>query len=126
MSDHFTLTPLNLILIISAVWRLGSLLANEDGPFLVFRHLRQHARQWSAEIRFFQAMHFSTGLECEWCNSLWISFPFVLLWVLLGDVVLLFALPLSLSAGVIVLKYLVECLNCLKDYLELLGKETKG
>jgi hypothetical protein len=52
-----------------AVWRLGHLLAHEDGPFdLVFR-LRKAAG----------GGFFGSLLDCFYCLSLWLALPFAFL-----------------------------------------------
>ena len=35
-----------------AAWRLASLVANEDGPWQIFKRIRQRAEQWCKEYKF--------------------------------------------------------------------------
>jgi hypothetical protein len=49
-----------------AVWRLSSMLSNEDGPFDVFKDIRESAPK-------------NSGIDCLWCVSIWIALPFALI-----------------------------------------------
>jgi hypothetical protein len=110
------ITAINLVILVSAIWRLCSLVANEDGPFLIFDRIRRLALRLTRRSRFFGALHFYQGLVCEWCNSIWFAVPAAVAWWYFGDVVLLAALPLALSAWVIVLKYAVRLLQNAEEY----------
>jgi hypothetical protein len=107
----------NCLILLSALWRICSLFANEDGPFAVFDRFRRLALRLTRRNRLFAALHFYQGLVCEWCNSVWFAVPLVLVWYYLGDVVVLIVLPLALSAWVIILKYAVHLLQNAEEYL---------
>lgn len=110
------ITPLNLFVLLSALWRLCSLVANESGPFDMFGRLRSLAERLSNENPFFRAFHLHEGLCCEWCNSIWFSTVMVVMWLYFGEVVLLVVLPLALSAWVIVMKYAIHYLQNAETY----------
>ena len=57
---------LYVILSIFAVWRLTHMLGKEDGPFDVFYLIRKKAG----------AGFFGNLLDCFYCISIWIAFPF--------------------------------------------------
>ncbi len=57
---------LGFVLCILAVWRLTHLLSQEDGPFDLVVSFR----------KLFGQGFFGSLLDCFYCLSLWISFPF--------------------------------------------------
>lgn len=105
------ITPINLFLLVSAVWRLSSLLANEKGPFYMFQTIRRHAAILEKRNKFIHNLHLYEGVSCEWCNSVWFSSVSVLCWCILGDVVLLILMPLAISTWTIIIKYVVHTLE---------------
>ena len=60
------MNSLEMILIILAVWRLTHLLSEEDGPFDIIFKIRK-----KAGTGFFGSL-----LDCFYCVSIWIAFPF--------------------------------------------------
>jgi len=94
-----------------AAWRLASLVANEDGPWMIFKRLRQRAEQWCQKYRFCNELGLYELFSCEWCNSIWIGAGLTLLYLWNGESILYIALPLALSTVVILIKYLVEFLQ---------------
>jgi hypothetical protein len=111
--------PLNIFFLLSlAAWRLASLVANEDGPWMVFKRLRQRAEQWCKQYRFCSELGLYELFSCEWCNSIWIGAGLTLLYLWLGETILYLALPLALSTVVIIIKYVVQVLQTAQQYLE--------
>jgi hypothetical protein len=79
---------MNLILAILAVWRITHLIGKEDGPFDIIFKLRKKAGPG----------FFGNLMDCFYCLSIWVSFPFGI-W--LGENIvqkLLFSLALSGAA----------------------------
>jgi len=110
---------LNIFFILSlAAWRLASLLANEDGPWMMFKRLRQRAEQWCKKYRFCSELGLYELFSCEWCNSLWIGAGLTLLYLWVGETILYLALPLALSTVAIIIKYVVQVLQSAQQYLE--------
>ena len=101
-----------------AAWRLASLLANEDGPWFVFKHLRQRAEQWCKSYKFCRELGLYELITCEWCNSVWIGAGLTALYLWMGESILYIALPLALSTVAIVLKYVVQVLQSAQQFLE--------
>ncbi|HSL45626.1 MAG TPA: DUF1360 domain-containing protein [Anaerolineales bacterium] len=101
-----------------AAWRLASLVANENGPWQMFKRLRQRAEQWCRQYQFCHELGLYELFSCEWCNSIWIGTGLTLLYIWIGDSILYVAIPLALSTVVIVIKYAVEFLQAAKDFLE--------
>lgn len=126
-----------VLLLTPAIWRTASLLANEDGPFRVFKRFRRFARQlcdkrtekrsWLYKIacRFARRFHLYQGLCCEWCNSIWISIPVWTAYLLFGIAVVYVLLPLTLSAGAIFIKFIIQNLECLLSKRDLEVKLLK-
>jgi len=94
-----------------AAWRLASLIANEDGPWYMFKRLRQRAEDWCKRYKFCRELGLYELVSCEWCNSIWIGTLLTLLYIWIGETILYIALPLALSTVVIVIKYVVEFLQ---------------
>ena len=105
-----------------AAWRLASLVANEDGPWMVFKRLRQRAEQWCKNYRFCREMGVYDLFSCEWCNSIWIGAGLTLLYLWIGDAILYIALPLAFSTVAIVIKYVVQVLQSAQKYFETSNK----
>jgi hypothetical protein len=101
-----------------AAWRLASLIANEDGPWLMFKRLRQRAEQWCQNYRFCRELGLYELVTCEWCNSIWIGAGLTALYLWIGEAILYLALPLALSTVVIIIKYVVQLLQTAHQFLE--------
>lgn len=105
-----------------AAWRLASLVANEDGPWQMFRRLRARAEQWCKNYKFCREFGLYDLFACEWCNSIWIGAGLTLLYLWIGESILYLAIPLALSTIVIILKYVVQCLQTAQQFLEQTNK----
>jgi hypothetical protein len=115
--------PLNIFFILSlAAWRLASLVANEDGPWMMFRRLRQRAEQLCKRYRFCSDLGLYELFSCEWCNSIWIGAGLTLLYLWIGGAILYVALPLALSTVAIILKYVVQLLQAAQQHFETTNK----
>jgi hypothetical protein len=101
-----------------AAWRLASLIANEDGPWLMFKRLRGRAAQWCNQYRFCRELGLYDLFACEWCNSIWIGTGLTLLYLWIGEAILYLALPFAFSAVVIMIKYVVQLLQTAQQRLE--------
>lgn len=101
-----------------AAWRLASLVANEDGPWMVFRRLRQRAEMWCKKYRFCSELGLYELFSCEWCNSIWIGTILTVMYLWLGETILYLALPLALSTVAIVIKYVVQTLQSAQQFFE--------
>jgi hypothetical protein len=105
-----------------AAWRLASLVANEDGPWQMFKRLRQRAEYWCQKYRFCSELGLHELFACEWCNSIWIGTGLTLLYLWMGETMLYLAMPLALSTIVIIIKYLVQFLQTAQQFLESTNK----
>jgi hypothetical protein len=101
-----------------AAWRLASLIANEDGPWLMFKRFRQLAEYWCNKYKFCSDLGLHELVTCEWCNSVWIGAGLTLLYIWIGDTILYLAMPLALSTVVIIIKYVVQTLQGAQKYFE--------
>jgi hypothetical protein len=59
----------DFILISLAVWRISSLLAQENAPGDILKKLR--IKLASLDGKFWQNV--SNGVHCVWCNSIWVA-----------------------------------------------------
>lgn len=108
-----------------AAWRLASLLANEDGPWMMFKRLRQQAERWCNKYRFCRELGLHDLVACEWCNSVWIGIVLTVLYLWLGESILYLALPLALSTVAIIIKYVVQILQSAQKFLETKDKSPE-
>lgn len=111
------MTAINIFIFISALWRLVSLFANEDGPFYVFQRLREIVKQIDTSIAFFHSFRLYEGYTCEWCLSIWIAAPLSLFWYWQGDIIIYILFPLACSTWVIFLKYAIQNMEIIQDKL---------
>jgi hypothetical protein len=105
-----------------AAWRLASLIANEEGPWMVFKRLRGRAEQWCNRYKFCRELGLYELVTCEWCNSIWIGVGLTLLYLWIGETILYLSLPLALSTVAIIIKYIVELLQTAQQFLETTNK----
>jgi hypothetical protein len=121
------LMPLNIFFFLSlAAWRLASLLANEDGPWMVFKRLRQKAEEWCKRYRFCSELGLHELVSCEWCNSIWIGAGLTLLYLWMGEAILYLAVPLALSTVAIIIKYVVQLLQSAQQFFETNNKSQQS
>ena len=101
-----------------AAWRIASLIANEDGPWQMFKRFRILAEYWCNKYKFCSELGLHELVTCEWCNSVWIGAGLTLLYLWIGETILYLALPLALSTVVIIIKYVVQTLQSAQQYFE--------
>src|SRR5262245_18259914 len=94
-----------------AAWRLASLIANEDGPWMIFKRIRQRAEQWCQKYRFCNELGLYELFSCEWWNTIWIGAGLTLFYIWMGESIFFIALPFALSTVVILIKYVLEFLQ---------------
>jgi uncharacterized protein DUF1360 len=100
-----------------AAWRLASLIANEDGPWMIFKRFRQNAERWCKSYRFCRELGLYELISCEWCNSIWIGVGLTVLYLWIGEAILYVALPLALSTVAIIIKHVVQLLETAQQFL---------
>lgn len=111
------ITILKLFIVILGNWRISSLVANENGPFHIFKKFREWCAFMCNNNKFCEDLHLYELVECEWCNSIWFCGFTVVLWFFIGDIVLVPLLWLCLSACVIFVKFIIQNLEVLHDLL---------
>lgn len=98
-SDWWSVSPMDLVLLGLATWRLTSLLIQEDGPwdFLArFRHwlgVRYDERSLPYGLNTLAAL-----FTCMWCGSVWTGGVLAVAYWVLPSLTLMVCLPLALSA----------------------------
>ena len=88
-----------------ATWRISSLLVREDGPFFIFRKLRELTgieHDEDGNIELLPENLWAGLLSCVWCTSVWVAFVWVIFWYLAPWSVWVAVWP-ALSAGAILL-----------------------
>lgn len=108
-----------------AAWRLASLVANEDGPWLVFKRIRERAEGWCKRYRFCREFGLYELFACEWCNSVWIGAGLTVVYLWIGETILFIALPLALSTVAIIIKHIVQLLQTAQQFFESADKAPK-
>lgn len=108
-----------------AAWRLASLIANEDGPWYVFKRFRVRAEEWCNTYRFCRELGLHELVTCEWCNSVWIGAFITALYLWLGDTILYIAIPLALSTVAIIIKYVLELLQTAQQFFDRTNKSQQ-
>ena len=108
-----------------AAWRLASLIANEDGPWQMFRRLRERAEQWCNKYRFCREFGIYELVTCEWCSSVWIGAGLTVLYLWLGETILYLALPFALSTVVIIIKHIVQLLQTAQQFYDTTGRSQE-
>jgi hypothetical protein len=53
---------------------------------------------------------------CPWCSSFWIALGWVVLWLVFGRVAFYLALPLAISAGVIIINEVIDWLGQVQSH----------
>jgi hypothetical protein len=91
-----------------ATWRVASLLVQEDGPFRIFRRLReltgiQHDDDLGGDIYLVPDTFLAGILSCVWCCSIWAAIVWTLLWFLIPDISIWMAIPFGISGGAILM-----------------------
>lgn len=100
------MTTVHLIVLILATWRFSSLLSDEPGPWDIFEKFRTHIGiiyvEGSKTGERDGKNELAKNVLCTWCNSLYLVAPFwTLLYVLLGEIAVLIALPFAFSTAAI-------------------------
>ncbi len=108
-----------------AAWRLASLIANEDGPWQMFKRFRQLAERWCNKYKFCSDLGLHELVTCEWCNSVWIGIGLTVLYIWIGETILYLALPFALSTVAIIIKYIVQILQTMQQNLENTNKSQQ-
>ena len=96
---------MTLLITILATWRIASLIAREDGPWNIFLRLRlKLGFEYNVKSELIAETELARGIECIWCNSLWIA-PFTVLPLVSDPLEWIFHV-LAVSTGVIVVEKL--------------------
>ena len=97
---------MNFLIVSLAIWRLTSLLVNEDGPFAIFEKLRHVIGvRWDDNSEQHGTNVIAEGFVCVWCASVWLGGLGALM---LSGSVLEWALnTLALSAVAIIIEEVV-------------------
>jgi hypothetical protein len=84
-----------------ATWRIASMLVQEDGPFFIFRHLREKTgieHDDSGDILVIPESFGAGVLSCVWCCSVWVAFGWTVLWLFFPEIAAKLATVFALSA----------------------------
>lgn len=94
----------DFVLLALATWRTATMLVKEDGPWLMFEHLRLRVGlqppQHPAMTRETDPPGQMPGsiLNCVWCTSMWVAAAFTLLFAFKRKAALWVAMPFALSS----------------------------
>ena len=116
----------HILLLVAATWRMASLICNEEGPFDIFGANRRAFRRLHKRSAFFRATHLNSGINCEWCVSVWLAFPFLAMYTLYPQATIWYATALTLSTGTIFTKFVIQTLEALKANREVATEEAQA
>lgn len=105
------MTPVEFVILGMATWRSASLLVRENGPFHLFRRMREgvgitHDDQGKPLI--IPDGTLAGILSCVWCCSMWTALLWLGLWLWLGETGVKLAMVFALSAAAIWLDGWIE------------------
>ena len=106
---------LYFIILALATFRIGYLIADEDGPFGLLDKMRQVIgvkRDQMGEN--FGTNNFATGVICVWCNSIWIAAGLTGVYMYDKGLVVLVCLPFALSAVALVIAEIVKMIMAIR------------
>ena len=95
------MNELDLVLFALATWRISSLLCHEDGPYAIFRRMREELERRGSEL-------FWALLQCVWCTSVWVGTGLIIFWMVAPTVARPFAIVMSASTVAILLQTWIE------------------
>jgi len=96
-----------LLIFILATWRISSLLVKEDGPFFLFKRLRERSgiqHDENGDVFMVPESFLAGVLSCVWCSSMWVAIGWFAFWLAWPDVAVMSAIPFAISAGSIFLE----------------------
>lgn len=98
------MTPFRFTILALAIWRIANLLVNEDGPWLVFEHIRLRAGLQPPAYPGLERDTDPPGqmpgilFTCVWCMSVWVAGAWLALFAISKSVAHWVAMPFALSA----------------------------
>lgn len=104
------MTTATIVIFGLATWRVSSLLVGEDGPFYIFRKIREKfgiTHDENGKPLAIPDGFFAQLLSCVFCASIWIGTGWLVFWLLSPDIAVKFAAVFSFSTIAILLdKYI--------------------
>ena len=91
---------IHFLLLSLATWRIASLFTSEDGPFGIFRKLRDKVgivHDENGDVCIVPDKFWCELLSCIWCFSVWVGWGMVALYIFLPNIAIYFSVWLSLS-----------------------------
>ena len=100
---------MGLVILGLAVWRVSSLLVNEEGPWELFARLRHRLGvRYDVRSKPIGTTMVSKALTCVWCTSVWVGTGGGVFYLLAPRLTMALCLPLALSAVAILVNKAVE------------------
>jgi hypothetical protein len=104
-------SPLELLIVCAAVWRVSALLTRERGPFDLFLKLRGwagiSADDEGRPLTWNESNFWASLFSCAWCASVWLgTLATIGLWLAPSETVWL-SMPLAISAAAILMDRLM-------------------
>jgi len=103
--------PIDFIIFSLATWRIASLFAREDGPFFMFRKLREHigiTHDEDGKVFEVPDTFLAGALSCVWCCSMWVAAGWTIFWFLVPILSVKCALLFALATGAVLIDKLVS------------------
>ena len=104
------MTFLDFTILALAVWRLSSLLVDENGPGGIFERFRHDVGVRQDELTgiWYGENHIAELLTCVWCTSIWISLIAAALYGIWHLTVVVLCTPFALSAAACIISDWVD------------------
>jgi hypothetical protein len=111
-TDLKTMASLTSLLVYGlATWRVASLFVREDGPFFIFRRIRELAgmtHDENGQVVQIPDRFFAQLLSCVWCTSFWVALFWVTIWLTVPEISFVLAFLFALSTVSIMVDKVVE------------------
>lgn len=99
-------TPLVLLALILATWRVSAMLTKETGPFHIFERMRELSgieHDADGGVLIVPNKLFAELFSCVWCVSIWVATFWAVLWFFLPDIAFYASLPFAISTVAILI-----------------------
>lgn len=100
---------IEFVVVALAVWRVSSLLVNEEGPLDIFVRLRKFVGVKYDEFSQPYGTNFISKLfACVWCMSIWLSAPAALVLIVFPKFAFYASLLFAISAVAIIIETIIS------------------
>lgn len=102
---------LDIFILFLSVWRIASLFSSEEGPFHIFRKIRENAgikHDENGQPEMWGDKYLANMLSCIWCSSVNIAIIETVFYYFFPEIAIIIFLPFALGALVLLFERLVN------------------